>query len=161
MRRGWLLWLIFSTLACSLTRVSDDSAPTPMTDVLPTFTAFPVQDAGWLLDTTCYEALAALHNQVIILSDNAALEGFYNTLDSHCKEPVHRQNFDFASQILVVLVIVTQGCDAQFIPQSLENNNLMLQFVQDGDCSYDVIATYAGIVTRPAAGELKVTVTGA
>lgn len=152
--------MILGTVACSLTRTAPDSAPPTLT-ISPTFTLFPVQDAGWLLDGVCYDGLAALHNQVLILSDTAALEGFYNTLDSHCEEPAQRQSFDFASQMLVVLVMVTQGCDAQFIQQNLENNRLMLQFVQEGDCPYDVIAAYTGIITRPAAGELKVTVTGA
>ncbi|MBZ0309918.1 MAG: hypothetical protein K8I82_27895 [Anaerolineae bacterium] len=158
MRRVWLVLMILVTIACSLTRPSPDSMP-PTLQVSPTL--FPVQNAGWLLDGICYEGLAALHNQVFILSDAAALEGFYNTLDSHCEAPAQRQSFDFASQVLVVLVMATKGCDAQFIPQNLENNHLLVQFVQEGDCPYDVIATYTGSITRPAAGELKVIVSGA
>lgn len=150
-------------MGCSLTRLSEkEKATPPSTLPVQIMTAtVPVQDAGWLLDTACYEALAALHNQTAVLGDVSALESFYNTLDSHCKEPIQRQSFNFANQLLVVAVMAGRGCNAQLIPKGMENNSLTLQFIQSGDCPYDVIATYTGIVTKPSSGEFKVTVTGA
>lgn len=161
MKRLWWSFFVLITLGCSLTRFSDEESKTPLPTEIETSVGFPVQDAGWLLETACYEAMNALHNQVVVLSDNGALEAFYNSLDTYCETPVQRRRFDFATQELVVAVMVVKGCDAQFVPKGIENNNLMLQFVEEGDCPYDVIATYAGSIAKPASGELKVTITDA
>lgn len=158
MKRLWLILLL--TLGCSLTRTGEEeSAPPPTTAVATPSSG--IQDAGWLLNSACYEGMASLHNQILILSDTTTLDGFYTSLDALCPEPIQRQTFDFATQVLVVAVMVVKSCDAQLTATGLENNNLMLQFVQTGDCPFDVVATFTGAVPKPTTGELKVTVTNA
>lgn len=156
--------MILLTLGCSLTRPREDTpspAPTSIGVQVTASPDVPIQEAGWLLEGACYEGMASLHNQILILSDAAALNGFYNGLDTLCPEPMPRQSFDFTSQVLVVAVMVVTGCDAQLNAAGLENDQLMLQFVQSGDCPFDVIATFAGTVQKPTTGELQVTVNDA
>jgi hypothetical protein len=71
-----------------------------------------------------------------------------------------RPTIDFSSQALIVVVDAVRACRAEYVPTSLENGRLVLQFVQEGACPYDLVVFYAGTLTR-SAGEIQVMVSGA
>lgn len=143
-RIGALLGLgLALLLGCSL---SDSPAPpTP----LPA-TALQVQDASALFYGSCFEALRALDGQQLVLQDAVSLELFYNLLDQHCESPVLRGTVDFNQQVLLVAVKVVTACDAALEFQGLAGQTLTLRFRQAGECNYEVVAGYFGLLPRSA-----------
>jgi hypothetical protein len=141
-----LLCMIF-LLGCSLTQGDAPSATLP-----PGLTTTPspaIADAGWLLQDVCFEALVQFSGQTQIIGDMGALEAFYQASDAICQQTRPRQSVDFSQQTVVVAIRAAQGCDASLTRQTFANGSLVLQFSRSGDCPYDVIATYAAVLTQP------------
>lgn len=157
------LMIVILLLACTLTQkktlpTSTPPLPNPLSVV--TLTPLPVGNAINILETTCFDALLSLNGSRLIVEDATALNQVYDLLDNHCEEPMQRTPIDFSQQVLVIVAQVTRACDAQLIPQGLENQQLVLQFVPTGTCDYEVVALYVGTVPR-SEGRVEVSVIGA
>lgn len=124
------------------------SPPLPITDVSEAF-------ADW-----CFAALEAASGQRLVITDETSLSALYDFADGHCETALPRSTFDFSSQVLVVAVDAVRACRAEYIPVALENGRLMLQFVHDGTCPYDLVILYAGTLAQ-SADDIQVIVSGA
>jgi hypothetical protein len=158
MRLKWCcFFLLLIGLGCSLTR-QNALAPTSTAPPLPISiqpiaatpapTPFPVIDANALFAETCFEGLLALSGQRLIIGDRAGLGALYDLMDSRCPEPMPRAELDFSTQVLIVVGQVTQACTAELNPLSLTNGQLVLQFSQSGECPYEALALYVGLIAR-------------
>ncbi|NOG63139.1 MAG: hypothetical protein HND46_06930 [Chloroflexi bacterium] len=115
------------------------------------------EDAAYLLDGVCYDALRVLVGTPIILRVQADLDQYFINLNSLgiCEETLAAPTFDFSSQILVGQIQVGQGCDANFYPDSptidaqARTVTIRVQFTVAPDCDYEVMGIFLMAIARP------------
>ncbi|MCQ3932118.1 MAG: hypothetical protein DPW16_16830 [Chloroflexi bacterium] len=125
-------------------------------------TATPVlplgyEDAAYLLDGVCYDALRILVGTPIILRVQADLDQYFINLNSLgiCEGTLAAPTFDFSSQILVGQIQVGQGCDANFYPTPPATDaqartvTIRVQFTVESDCDYEVMGIFLMAIARP------------
>ncbi len=157
-RIGLILWLAFTLLACTLTRKSEDKAA-PLS--LPTAPVMGVDDATYLLQDVCFEALLLLDGQTFVWKQQSDLDQFMATLNiaEVCATDFVIPSFDFSEQMVVGAVQSAQDCDAEFVPtvqHERQQTLILLQFIVEAGCAYELIASYVAAI--PAGTEVVIMV---
>jgi hypothetical protein len=158
--KRWQMLIVLALAGCNLT--ADGETPTSAPDLvtLQVETPLPITEVSGFFADWCFAALEAAAGQRMVIQDETGMNALYAFVDTHCEVSPPRPTIDFSSQALIVVVDAVRACRAEYVPTSLENGRLVLQFVQEGACPYDLVVFYAGILTR-SAGEIQVMVSGA
>jgi hypothetical protein len=112
--------------------------PYPWTDEIPTMFGI------------CFEAAMDAADQVFVLRDAEEHIRFYDLADNSqlCRRPVRRNPFDFGNgdRVLAGLWSTGIGCVARHdvIDYRIDGDtlSLVLQFVTEGDCNYELVRPY-------------------
>jgi hypothetical protein len=164
--KRWQMLILLTLTGCNL--AADGETPTSAPDLVthqvetatPAPTPLPITEVSGFFAEWCFAALQAAAGQRMVITDETGMNALYAFVDTHCEVSPPRPTIDFSSQALIVVVDAVRACRAEYVPTSLENGRLVLQFVQEGACPYDLVVFYAGTLTR-SAGEIQVMVSGA
>lgn len=156
-----------------LPTVAPTGGPTPLPTAVPFPTVEPFTgpygDAVGLLDGVCFEFLLGLNGQSWVWTTAADLGAFYGAVDDskRCPGPATRGTFDFNGVVVAGIINTATGCDSahHFVDlvqdDSARTQTVMLQFVVEPGCPYELIQPFVIVLPAPPVGyTVQVEITG-
>jgi hypothetical protein len=95
-----------------------------------------------------------------MLDSQAALDQFWGTLNvaTVCGHRALQPTYDFSGQVIVGTVRLVQGCTANFMPETIQQNDqarrvvIPLQFEVNPNCDYQLMVSFVVGIPRPPSG---------
>jgi hypothetical protein len=171
---GWL-GLLLTSGCIRLERISTETstnAPTFLPSPSAVFGVTSTPNWGWedvsyLMADVCFEAAANIAGNVFVLRDANALAQLYTQMDSSllCEEAINRNSFVFSDDMVIAgLWSSGTGCTSQHDVQNVLRDDtkhqvtIQLQFVTDGDCSYELMQPFWVAIRNMAGTDIRIDV---